>query len=256
MKLLLIDSWDQVRKHRKSIILWLLYNFVMVTLCVTNIVFFIYHFSDLTININDTTNVLLTIIGFLFAFAGINIYSIFNTNIEAERRKLNDLNELYKAEISTSIRTMDYSRKLVQFYQLGILITYSKKFNGQLFDWVIKEEKIIDDFKFYLKELYDEGNTKQFEGFKESFIEEARSIRYSMNAFLEYIGNEKKQFFSSLSKADIKNFIIKIDRLIFELDELNYYDFTKNKPVNEIETSPKSLRERIKFAWEAIKKIF
>lgn len=58
-----------------------------VALCITNIVFFIYNWGDLRLQINDTTNILLTIIGFLFAFAGINIYSIFNTNIETEKAK-------------------------------------------------------------------------------------------------------------------------------------------------------------------------
>ena len=58
----------------------------MVCLCTINIVFLIANWGELHVNIDSATNILLTIIGFLFAFAGINIYSIFNTNIESEKK--------------------------------------------------------------------------------------------------------------------------------------------------------------------------
>ena len=84
MNIIIIDKLSKVAEsHRNSVILWFAYHFFSITLCIVNIIFFIYNWQDWTISLENETNILLTIIGFLFAFAGINIHSIFNTNIEA-----------------------------------------------------------------------------------------------------------------------------------------------------------------------------
>ncbi len=47
--------------------------------------FFMCHFSDYKFVPTASASLLFTFVGFLFAFAGINIYSIFNTNVENEK---------------------------------------------------------------------------------------------------------------------------------------------------------------------------
>ena len=90
MQFLIVDKLSNVAEHhRRSVTLWFFYHFVMVCLCTINIVFLIVNWCELHVNIDSATNILLTIIGFLFAFAGINLYSIFNTNIESGKEAKN-----------------------------------------------------------------------------------------------------------------------------------------------------------------------
>ena len=68
----------------------------MVILCLSNAVFLLKHLLDFEIDVHDMGNVMLTIIGFLFAFAAINIYSIFNTNVDEEKGRIVQLTQEYE----------------------------------------------------------------------------------------------------------------------------------------------------------------
>lgn len=125
---LIVDKLSNVAtNHRRSVVMWFCYHFFMVVLCCINILFFIINWTDLSLCINDVTNILLTIIGFLFAFAGINIYSIFNTNIEAEKERLIEIREKYSQIMDITLEEMTFSANTTKLQLYGQLIFTSKK---------------------------------------------------------------------------------------------------------------------------------
>ena len=56
---------DVPAEHKSAVKSWFFFHFFMLALCVINILFFICNWADLRLQINDTTNILLTIIGSL-----------------------------------------------------------------------------------------------------------------------------------------------------------------------------------------------
>lgn len=154
MQFLIVDKLSNVAEHhRRSVILWFFYHFVMVCLCTINIVFLIANWGELHVNIDSATNILLTIIGFLFAFAGINIYSIFNTNIESEKQKLIELQDIYKAQTLTNIELMKFSASINKLQLYSQLIFSSRKMNSQILEWASIVADTINSIRLYLEEI-------------------------------------------------------------------------------------------------------
>ena len=113
---IIVDKYSDVPpEHKRAVKRWFFFQFFMVALCTINIIFFICNWGDLRLQINDTTNILLTIIGFLFAFAGINIYSIFNTNIETEKAKMIELQKEYSHQMETAILKCLFMTRFINF---------------------------------------------------------------------------------------------------------------------------------------------
>ena len=108
----------------KSVIWWI-YHLSMIGVVVINFIFLLFNWYNLQIELSETT-LILTFVGFLFAFAGINIYSIFNTNIEEEKKRLNDVYNQYKDEISETLSLLNYSKKLISYYQFSQMIVTSR----------------------------------------------------------------------------------------------------------------------------------
>ena len=146
-----------IKSSRKSAILSGVYHIFMIILLITNLFFFIYNWYDLQIVISDITLVI-TFVGFLFAFAGINIYSIFNTNIEEEKKRLNDVYDLYKNEIDETMKLLDYSKKLISYFQYAQMIVSVKQFNSQSLEQISSLNNIVEDYKIFLADLYKKNN--------------------------------------------------------------------------------------------------
>ena len=66
------------------------YYITMTILAIVNSVFLICNWYSLSLQLSNES-LLLSVVGFFFAFAGINIYSIFNTNIDSEKNALHEL---------------------------------------------------------------------------------------------------------------------------------------------------------------------
>ena len=88
----------------------------MSILAITNSLCFIVNWKNWEINISNEA-ILLSVDGFFFAFAGINIYSIFNTNIENEKKMLNDIIKKYDAELRLSSSGLKFPQNIHNVYQ-------------------------------------------------------------------------------------------------------------------------------------------
>ena len=205
MNIIIIDKLSKVAEsHRNSVILWFAYYFFSITLCIVNIIFFIYNWQDWTISLENETNILLTIIGFLFAFAGINIYSIFNTKIEAEKERLVEMRGKYEKAIDDSIKNISFISDISKL-QLYSQMTYSLRTNNsQLLEWLgqitetaIRIKSTLDRFKDY--ETYSSYCTKSSD-----VTALARSIGYMSDNFLQFIDTHEREFFGSLDKENIE----------------------------------------------------
>lgn len=202
MQFLIVDKLSNVAEHhRSSVILWFFYHFVMVCLCTINIVFLIVNWCELHVNIDSATNILLTIIGFLFAFAGINLYSIFNTNIESEKQKLIELQDIYKAQTLTNIELMKFSASINKLQLYSQLIFSSKKMNSQILEWATIVADTINSIQLYLEEIKHKETHDFYEKNNNDVLALSRGFRYQGIEFLNYITPPKVNSFVELVKV-------------------------------------------------------
>lgn len=205
LNFLIVDKLSNVAtRHRRTVTMWFCYHFLMVVLCCTNIIFFIRNWYDLTLCVNDITNILLTIIGFLFAFAGINIYSIFNTNIEAEKERLIEMREMYSQKMSNTLEQLEFSANLTKIQLYGQLIFTSQKNNSQILEWIQKSFDIIQEIENLLRKTYKQDNIEQYYQKKNDIIAVVRGISYLANTFMEKVSKPHSSYFNN---TDSKNAI-------------------------------------------------
>lgn len=207
----------------KSVI-WGIYHLSMIGLVVINFIFLLFNWYNLQIELSETT-LILTFVGFLFAFAGINIYSIFNTNIEEEKKRLNDVYNQYKDEISETLSLLNYSKKLISYYQFSQMIVTSRRFTSQSMDRITSITMIIEQYKSFLKHLYDKGDFKKFDEYKKDFIDVSRGIRDSLNYFYND-GSLPEGYFTPQSARLKTTYEERLVQLITIMDELESYDYT------------------------------
>ena len=188
--------------HRQSVFFWFAYHFFTVGLCIINIVFFVCNWNDLTISLSNETNILLTIIGFLFAFAGINIYSIFNTNIEAEKARLVEMKNQYAETMESSLRSINFASDMSKL-QLYAQMTYSlKTSNSQLLEWLDQISNTISRIKDSLEKARLSESNAYFCAMSNDVTALARGLGYMSSTFVEYIESNEDLFFD---KLDIGN---------------------------------------------------
>ena len=227
MKFLIVDKLSNVAQHhRRSVLLWFFYHFITATLCVINILFFICNWGDLHIDINDSTNILLTIIGFLFAFAGINIYSIFNTNIESEKRKLIELQDVYNRQTIKNVQQMKFSSLLNQQQLYAQLIFSSSKMNIQILEWASVLVTTLTEIEKYLELLKKQESCVIYEQYRNDVLSLCRGFSYQGRIFLETISSKDSLYFDNISKGyksivvdTITNLICKFSSLFPEGEE-------------------------------------
>jgi hypothetical protein len=223
------------KEYLRSYLKWFYYISTSL-LCLTNIVFFIYHFFDWKIEINTPTSLLLTFIGFLFAFAGINIYSIFNTNIEFERKRLDDLYNSYKVDIECTMSSLKNARDLVRYYQLCQLMISSSRLNSQSLEIINSLNSNIDMYKQSLYSLYINGFTNDYKNIMQHFMELSRGMHQMLNDFSNKLKDEhfKKTFFEEASQTLQDQYKKGLNDLITTLRQLEDYDFTQPKDKQEV----------------------
>lgn len=219
MQFLIVDKLSNVAEHhRRSVILWFFYHFVMVCLCTINIVFLIVNWCELHVNIDSATNILLTIIGFLFAFAGINLYSIFNTNIESEKQKLIELQEIYKAQTLTNIELMKFSASINKLQLYSQLIFSSKKMNSQILEWATIVADTINSIQLYLEEIKHKETHDFYEKNNNDVLALSRGFRYQGIEFLNYIKTPQGEFFRGVSEGIKLTVIDEMENLLEKFD--------------------------------------
>lgn len=201
MKFIIVNKLSNVvHNHRTTVLLWFFYHFLMVTLCCTNILFFVCNWSDLRLCVNDVTNILLTIIGFLFAFAGINIYSIFNTNIEAEKQHLVEMREAYSNKMDNTIEELNFTSCLTKLQLYGQLIFTSVESNSQILEWIQLSSDVINEIKCSLDKSNKSECSDKYNKKKSDVMAVTRSMGYLAEKFLVEIERPTSTFFIMLMK--------------------------------------------------------
>lgn len=158
----------------KEILKYMFY-FTTFILAVVNVTFFICYWNDLTPQLNDES-ILLSVVGFFFAFAGINIYSIFNTNIESEKEALRDLVKHYDGELKMSSKMLQFPQELIMIWQTCQYLTTSKFFQHKSFDWIIELRARLEMQRDFVQELRDYNRVVQFERFRDDLSSLAQGI--------------------------------------------------------------------------------
>jgi len=189
------------------------YHIAMALLAITNSVFLLYNLKSWKIDI-DQTALLLTVIGILFAFGGIYVYSVFNANIDAEKRAINDLQERYKRELEQANKGLLSVHKLMSLYQKGQLIVNAPTISIQQSALVRECELLFNEQKEYLDEL-SKIPSPTYSAYKSNFDSVCQSISESLDFKIDQIEKKRKQFF-----ADSRFSKTNQDKLLDELKKL------------------------------------
>lgn len=248
---------DFLRTRRKdlqkdrwwSTCIWYFFLFSLVTIAGVNLAFFVAHWQELSFDFSETS-IYITFVGFLFAFAGINIYSIFNTNIEEEKKRLYDLNEKYKDEIKRTMCLLDFSKKHIKYYQLSQMISGAKVFNIQLGEWLGEFDDLRNEMVDFLYELslIDKG---EFESMSSDFTDVNRSVCYLFGSLYDRINANSKAFFAHVDEELKNRFLEQLSNTISEINDLQTKDFSE-KIEDEDEIKELGFMDGINIAWRAL----
>ena len=218
---------DLKKDHWWSTYIWYFFLFSLIVIAGVNFAFFIVHWKELEFDFSKTS-IYITFVGFLFAFAGINIYSIFNTNIEEEKKRLYDLNEQYEDEIKRTMLLLDFSKKHIKYYQLSQMIASMAEFNSQSGEWLDEFDALGLEFENFLYEL-SKVDQEEFETMSSDFTDIIRSVYHLFEAFDKRIKDPKNGFFKAVDK-DLKNsFQEQLEKTIQTVNEMQTHDFSKKR---------------------------
>ena len=249
---------DFIRSRRKdlnrdqwlSTYIWYLFLFAFVTVACVNLAFFIVHWKELEFDFSKTS-IYITFVGFLFAFAGINIYSIFNTNIEEEKKRLYDLNEKYKKEIQKTMCLLDFSKKHIKYYQLSQMIAGTTVFNSQLGEWLDEFDRLGNEFEEYLYEL-SQIDREEFDSISPDFTDINRSVYYLFESFQKSIKRDEVAFFKDVDDGLKNSFLNQLAETIKTVNDMQTRDFSEKKiEDNGTQTEP-SVWDGLRIAWKAL----
>lgn len=226
----------------------------MAVLAICNIIFLIHNIKhdNLTIDINETS-IILTIIGFFFTFTGMYVFSIFNTNVEREKREIRELKNKYEEELIHANQGVSSVSKLLHFYQIGQLIVNSPQMNIHINAWIHKLQFMYKEQTDFMRELYKRG-LPMYEEYRSNLLNVCRGLSESLSIMIERIENNENSFFE-------ENVFPKIEqkRLINELKDLNELldkdiEVTENSELQSfVVQKDNSLIQRLKRAWKELK---
>lgn len=223
IKIIIVDKLSgQVRNNRRSVIVWFCYHFLMVVLCCTNLLFFICNWYDLKLSINDLSNILLTIIGFLFAFAGINLYSIFHTNIETEKERLIEMRETYENKMKIILNDIDFSSNITMLQLYCQLIFTSQKNNSQILEWVQKSLDLLKNIEQSLTNSKHNECLSLYNQKNDDVIAVSRGMVYLADIFMNKI-TDAPSYFGNLDNNNIAYIKERITELRDILNKLGGY---------------------------------
>lgn len=228
---------------KRSNIIKYFYEIFMAILAITNTIFLIYNLNRWEVNM-EPTSILLTFIGFFFAFGGMYVYSIFNANVDAEKKAINELHKRYVSELNQSNQDILSVRNLLSFYQIGQLIANAPKISTQHFAWIQQLKSLHEEQKKYLKELSLNGSPL-YRTYKIDFDAVCRGIGDLLQFMVKRVESEKEAFFadSGLSNMSQDKFLKDLKGLIVDLlyeddtievhNELTDQDSLEKTPISE-----------------------
>lgn len=227
---------------------WLyFYHFCVIILCLTNSVFLVVNFSDLKIDVHDTSNIMLTVIGFLFAFAAINIYSIFNTNVDKEKENIIDMTHKYEILLDEDRTKMGLTSEMVRLQMIIHSISATQEINSQFLEWIDMANNLASSFVSKLNKIHDNYPKETFDFFYSEMTMVVRNGTYMIEEKLKDIDNDN---FWKNHHASIKNTTVKdLSELVNVLQDFEKYDFENKKPYvdqnNNSEDFPKTIGGRV-----------
>ena len=234
---------------------WYICVLSLTVICTISCFFVFSNWKSLIVDLDDKPTMLfMTVLGFLFAFAGINIYSIFNTNIEEEKRQLKIIQEEYQNKMRFTKTQWDHSILMMRYYQTCQLVIDSKKFNYQIYEWFFDINKSIDAFRAYLSSLYDEYHEEQFYSFRRDYMGISRGISIQLKSFQERINEPQSSFFKGINIEDKKICVRRLNELIEVIDSLGDEQYKKENDLSSFKEQP--LSKRIVMFLKSIKESF
>lgn len=247
----------EIRKKRKwwKSITWHVYQFSMITVCCITVALIYANNNLIKVKLDGETTILMATIGFLFAFAGINIYSIFNTNIEEEKGRLRDLQARYEKEMMFERTQGLYSRKLLMYYQTCQMITDSQSFNPQIYEWIFDLQHYVSECKKYMVTLFRERGELSYTSFKSDFCYISRGIKIQLISFRERIQSPTSAFFSRVTPSDKRNFLDVLNDELIQVESLEDYDYIGGNVTKRDSEEKEDISVRLRNVWVSIKKL-
>lgn len=255
---MLVDDLYIVRKYRRSFVWNYIYHMAMAILAITNVIFFVYNWYNIKIVVDETT-MMLAFVGFLFAFAGINIYSIFNTNVESEKETLRELASQYEDSLGILDSFMLNIKKLGVMQQIGLLITTSPSMTSQHYSWLRKCEKLYYSQEQFLREMYKAGARDKAIEYLADFTDVCQGISVSLIAYIERIKKDKIYFNPAFGKEDRQDYIDKVSNLKGLMDKVIVFSFDEDANDDNddvVKLGKLTTCEKLKTIWFDIKSLF
>lgn len=183
---------------------------------------------EFSFDFQDTTPVILSIIGIFIAFTAINIYSVFNSRVNEEKKDLEDLKTEYKEKIKILDSNYDHiNNEIKQIkdtfpYQLKLKdivenLEIERTLNNILDDDVLLLDRITNIWK-----LIGIINGKKKEIVKSDLKYESSDLADKYKIFKRQIkskiGNKK---LTKMKSSDFQNAIAKLNKLLNEEDIIN-----------------------------------
>lgn len=195
----------------------------MSILAITNSLFFIVNWKNWEINISNEA-ILLSVVGFFFAFAGINIYSIFNTNIENEKKMLNDIIKKYDAELRLSSSGLKFPQNIHNVYQSCQYLISSNSFPSWAHDRIDEIKNGIDDLHKTVMELKCCHKLSEFENCRKQLTNLSQGMMTLFNTYYERL-DYNRAYFHGLDEKDIENYKEKVKDTISRIEEIQYDEY-------------------------------
>lgn len=229
---------------------FLKYSFyiTMSVLAIVNIAFFLCHWGEWTPQF-DKEALLLSVVGFFFAFAGINIYSIFNTNIETEKEALRDLKDRYDGELRLSSQMLQFPQNLIMIWHLCQYIVTSGAIQSKSFDWIRDLKKRLKKQRDFVQDLRDSYRIEVHERYRDDLANLSQGILASLKQHRDFVSGRNEFFGPILSNKD--NYIALLDDVIAFADETVSYDYEPGVPEKEL-----TFWDKTKKLWGIVKKTY
>ena len=203
------------------------YYITMSILAVTNTVFLICNWSNLSLQFSNES-LLLSVVGFFFAFAGINIYSIFNTNIDSEKSALQELQKKYDGELRLSALMLRFPQELIMIWHTSQYISSAKEMNGKSFDWLRDLKKRMKSQREFVQGLRDHYQIEIHEHYRDDLANLAQGVLMVMKQHQDRINNNDEFFIPMITNKDTYNKIL-VDTILF-IEETITYDYEPELP--------------------------
>lgn len=219
----------------KRIKTYIKYSFYisMSILAITNSLFFIANWKNWEINISNEA-ILLSVVGFFFAFAGINIYSIFNTNIETEKKILNDLIKKYDAELCLSSSGLKFPQTIHSVYQSCQYLISSDSFPAWAHDRIDEIKNGIDDLHKIVAELKCSHKLSEFENCKKQLTNLAQGMITLFKNYHKRLDYDGAYFRGlGLNEKDIDNYKEKVKDTLSHIEDILYDEYIETCSDNE-----------------------